>query len=251
MFIKKNRYSSIRMSGDSFAFKRFVVRQDRCAMKVGTDGVLLGAWAQGGKRILDIGSGTGLVALMMAQRFEEAHVCGVEIDEEAAQQAQENVETSEFATRVQIEAVSLQSFVERVGQEGAAMFDSIVSNPPFFENSLTNPDQGRTLARHASTLTYAELFDAVRQLLTPEGEFSAIIPDDCLQRFISEGCLAGLFLTRKCAVKMVPRKQPKRYLLAFAKRMPEKLETEEVTLMNADGSRSEWYSRLTSDFYLR
>ena len=252
MFIKKNRYSSIRMSGDSFAFKRFVVRQDRCAMKVGTDGVLLGAWAQGGKRILDVGSGTGLVALMMAQRFDEARVCGVEIDEDAARQAQENVASSEFANRVQIESVSLQSYVERMGQEGdASLFDSIVSNPPFFENSLTNPDQSRTLARHASTLTYQELFNAVRLLLAPDGVFSAIIPDDCLQRFVSEGCLAGLFLTRKCAIKMVPRKQPKRYLLAFAKRMPEELEAEEETLMNADGSRSEWYARLTRDFYLR
>lgn len=240
------------MSGDSFSFKRFVVHQDCCAMKVGTDGVLLGAWAHGGKRILDIGTGTGLIALMMAQRFSEASICGVEIDADAALQAQENVALSEFAARVQIEAVSLQSYVGQIGQEGGArMFDSIVSNPPFFERSLTNPDQSRTLARHASTLTYAELFGAVKRLLTPEGEFSTIIPDDCLSRFVAEGCLAGLFLTRKCAVKTVPRKSPKRYLLAFAKQMPKDLEDGEATLMNADGSRSEWYSELTYDFYIR
>ena len=240
------------MSGDSFSFKRFVVHQDRCAMKVGTDGVLLGAWAHGGKRILDIGTGTGLIALMMAQRFSEASICGVEIDADAALQAQENVALSEFAARVQIEAVSLQSYVERIGQEGGTrLFDSIVSNPPFFERSLTNPDQSRTLARHASTLTYAELFGAVMRLLAPEGEFSTIIPDDCLSRFVAEGCLAGLFLTRKCAVKTVPRKSPKRYLLAFAKQMPKELEDGEATLMNADGSRSEWYSELTRDFYIR
>lgn len=240
------------MSGDSFSFKRFVVHQDRCAMKVGTDGVLLGAWAHGGKRILDIGTGTGLIALMMAQRFSEASICGVEIDADAALQAQENVALSEFAARVQIEAVSLQSYVGQIGQEGSTpMFDSIVSNPPFFERSLTNPDQSRTLARHASTLTYAELFGAVKRLLAPEGEFSTIIPDDCLSRFVAEGCLAGLFLTRKCAVKTVPRKSPKRYLLAFAKQMPKDLEDGEATLMNADGSRSEWYSELTHDFYIR
>ena len=240
------------MSGDSFSFKRFVVHQDCCAMKVGTDGVLLGAWAHGGKRILDIGTGTGLIALMMAQRFSEASICGVEIDADAALQAQENVALSEFAARVQIEAVSLQSYVGQIGQEGGArMFDSIVSNPPFFERSLTNPDQSRTLARHASTLTYAELFGAVKRLLTPEGEFSTIIPDDCLSRFVAEGCLAGFFLTRKCAVKTVPRKSPKRYLLAFAKQMPKDLEDGEATLMNADGSRSEWYSELTYDFYIR
>ncbi len=240
------------MSGDSFSFKRFVVHQDRCAMKVGTDGVLLGAWAHGGKRILDIGTGTGLIALMMAQRFSEASICGVEIDTDAALQAQENVALSEFAARVQIEAVSLQSYVGQIGKEGGTpMFDSIVSNPPFFERSLTNPDQSRTLARHASTLTYAELFGAVKQLLAPEGEFSTIIPDDCLSRFVAEGCLAGFFLTRKCAVKTVPRKSPKRYLLAFAKQMPKDLEDGEAMLMNADGSRSEWYSELTHDFYIR
>lgn len=240
------------MSGDSFSFKRFVVHQDRCAMKVGTDGVLLGAWAHGGKRILDIGTGTGLIALMMAQRFSEASICGVEIDADAALQAQENVALSEFAARVQIEAVSLQSYVGQIGKEGGTrMFDSIVSNPPFFERSLTNPDQSRTLARHASTLTYAELFGAVKRLLTPDGEFSTIIPDDCLSRFVAEGCLAGFFLTRKCAVKTVPRKSPKRYLLAFAKQMPKDLEDGEATLMNADGSRSEWYSELTYDFYIR
>lgn len=240
------------MSGDSFSFKRFVVHQDRCAMKVGTDGVLLGAWAHGGKRILDIGTGTGLIALMMAQRFSEAHVCGVEIDTDAALQALENVALSEFAARVRIEAVSLQSYVGQIGQEcSTRLFDSIVSNPPFFERSLTNPDQSRTLARHASTLTYAELFGAVKRLLTPEGEFSTIIPDDCLSRFVAEGCLAGFFLTRKCAVKTVPRKSPKRYLLAFAKQMPKDLEDVEATLMNADGSRSEWYSELTHDFYIR
>ena len=240
------------MSGDSFSFKRFVVHQDRCAMKVGTDGVLLGAWAHGGKRILDIGTGTGLIALMMAQRFSEASISGVEIDADAALQAQENVALSEFAARVQIEAVSLQSYVGQIGQEGGTpMFDSIVSNPPFFERSLTNPDQSRTLARHASTLTYAELFGAVKQLLAPEGEFSTIIPDDCLSRFVAEGCLAGLFLTRKCAVKTVPRKSPKRYLLAFAKQMPKDMEDVEATLMNADGSRSEWYLELTCDFYIR
>ena len=221
-------------------------------MKVGTDGVLLGAWTRGGNRILDIGTGTGLVALMMAQRFTEAHVCGVEIDADAALQAQENVAASEFATRVQIEPVSLQTFVDGFGGgDTNSQFDSIVSNPPFFERSLTNPDQNRTLARHTSTLTYAELFDAVRRLLASEGEFSAIIPDDCLSHFVAEGCLAGLFLTRRCAVKTVPRKQPKRYLLAFAKCMPQDLEDKEVVLMNADGSRSEWYKELTRDFYLR
>ena len=239
------------MSGDSFTFKRFVVRQDRCAMKVGTDGVLLGAWARGGRRVLDIGTGTGVVALMMAQRFVEARVCGIEIDADAARQAQENAAQSEFAARVQVEAVSLQSFVERVGQgDGGCSFDSIVSNPPFFENSLPNPDQRRTMARHASSLSYAELFAAVRRLLSTDGEFSAIIPAENLQHFVAEGSLAGLFLVQRCAVKTVPRKQPKRYLLAFAKRMPQTLVTEEHTLLDSDGSRSEWYQRLTCDFYM-
>lgn len=113
-----------------FKFKQFEIHQDRCAMKVGTDGVLLGAWAPGGKRILDVGSGTGLISLMMAQRFPEAQVLGIDMDGEACEEAAENVAASPFADRVEIECCRLQDY------HSAESFDAIVSNPPFFLNSL-------------------------------------------------------------------------------------------------------------------
>ena len=116
------------MSNNSFTFQKFTIHQDRCAMKVGTDGVLLGAWAHGGKRILDIGTGTGLVAIMMAQRFADAHVTAVEIDHNAALQACNNANCSPFASRIGIVETSIQNFEVY----GTQLFDSIVSNPPFF-----------------------------------------------------------------------------------------------------------------------
>lgn len=151
-----------------FAFKKFVIHQDRCAMKVGTDGVLLGAWANGGSRILDIGTGTGLIALMMAQRFAEATIDAVEIDAEAAAQARENVATNAYADRISIAETAIQLYPTH------HKYDAIVSNPPFFIDSLLTPNAQRTTARHACALKYCELFAAVKVLLDSDGEFSAI-----------------------------------------------------------------------------
>ena len=116
------------MSNNYFQFKKFVVRQDLCAMKVGTDGTLLGSWARGGRKILDIGTGTGLVALMMAQRFEDAELCAVEIDRDAHLQAMDNVENSPFNGRIKLFNQSIQDFSTEYADE---KFDSIVFNPPF------------------------------------------------------------------------------------------------------------------------
>lgn len=234
------------MSNSSFSFRQFTVWQDRCAMKVGTDGVLLGAWAHGGKRILDIGTGTGLIAIMMGQRFEDAEITAVEIDHDAAVQAQENVDASPFAGRVSIVESDILAY------NSEKPFDAIVSNPPFFTDSLRNPDLQRATARHADTLPYRQLFAAVARLLHDDGEFSAVIPFDCLPLFTSEAYLAGLTMSRKCAIRTTPRKQPKRYLVAFKKSgHQDTMATDEENLMNADGSRSEWYSSLTKDFYIK
>lgn len=227
-----------------FTFRQFGIRQDQCAMKVGTDGVLLGAWANGGHRILDIGTGTGLIALMMAQRCKYAHIEAVEIDPAAAIQARQNVEASPFAERINIVRSAIQDY------RPEAPFDSIVSNPPFFASSLKNPDNQRATARHADTLTYADLFGVVKKWLTAEGEFSAVIPTDCLSKFVSEAYLAGLTITRRLAIRTTPRKQPKRHLVAFAK-LAKPFINEEQCLQNADGTRSLWYEELTSDFYIK
>lgn len=227
---------------DYFQFKQFTVRQAGCAMKVGTDGTLLGAWARGGQRILDIGTGTGLVALMMAQRFVEAQVVGVDIDAAAVSQAQENVTASPFLERISIELADINNF-------GAAPFDAIVANPPYFERSLTSPDSQRTLARHTTALSYGQLIAAACRLLADEGEFSVVVPADAQRRIESEAALAGLFKVRECLVKTTPRKAPKRALLAFRKHGAV-LEQTVGIIEDALGMRSEWYQQLTNDFYL-
>lgn len=230
-------------SMNSFRFKKFEIRQDRCAMKVGTDGVLLGAWAEGGARILDVGSGTGLIALMMAQRFPEAMVDGIDIDEVACEEARENVQASPFADRVGIHAVRLQDYQ---GQP----YDAIVSNPPFFVGSLKNPDEKRSLARHSDSLPFADLFAGVKRLLKPDGVFSVIVPTEVEERFASEGYMAGFRMVRACSVKTVERKSPKRVLLSFSRERQRGAAREEGVLQTADGQRSEWYAKLTEAFYL-
>ena len=232
---------------DWFQFKRFIVKQDRCAMKVGTDGVLLGAWAQGSRRILDIGTGTGLIALMMAQRFPDAVVDAVEIDGEAANQAKDNAVCSPFHTRVNVFETSLQDYAKDF--EGQP-YDAIVSNPPYFNNSLKNPDGRRTIARHTDSLPYAVLFRSGDKLLAANGAFSLIVPNDIKADILTEAAVFGFFLLRETAVKTTSSKQPKRCLFAFTKVRPESVNKETVTMMNADATPSSWYSNLTEDFYL-
>ena len=231
------------MANAYFRFKLFTVWQERCAMKVGTDGTLLGAWARGGRRVLDIGTGTGLVALMMAQRFPEALVAAIDIDDEAVAQARENVAASPFAGRIGVTCHDARQY------DSAQLFDAIVSNPPFFDASLLCSDERRTLARHATALTYAELFAAVRRLLADDGEFSVVVPSECKGRMESEAALAGFFMVRECAVKTTPTKAPRRYLMAFRKH-PASLQQEEGIVETAPGQRSAWYVELTKDFYL-
>ena len=172
-----------------FAFKQFVIHQDRCAMKVGTDGVLLGSWAAGGRRILDIGTGTGLIALMMAQRFPAACLTTIDIEHDACVQARLNVMCSAF-TGIDVQEVSLQNFTRRwradsKANELALKYDSIVSNPPFFVNALKSNDEKRTMARHNDSLSYRDLFCCAAELLADGGVFSVVIPADCLASFSS------------------------------------------------------------------
>lgn len=204
-------------------------------MKVGTDGVLLGAWAHGGMHVLDAGTGTGIIALMMAQRFPDALVTAIDIDEGAVRQSQANVLQSPFSERIEVLGESLQQHEGR--------YDSIISNPPFFMDSLKAPDAQRTMARHTTTLTYQELMQAAWRLLAGEGELSVVVPFDYRQRMEDEAIFVGFFPSRICAVKTTEKKAPKRYLLAF-KKHPCPCEKEELTI------GSEAYRQLTQDFYL-
>lgn len=228
---------------DGFSFKRFVVRHDQCAMKVGTDGVLLGAWAQGGKRILDIGTGSGLIALMMAQRFPDATIIGIDIEENAAKQAKENVEASVFYRQIDIENVSLQEY------NSIELFDSITCNPPFFEENLHCHDVKRDMARHTDTLPYSELLTHCHRLLTNEGTLNLIIPTDSLLRIEEESAYCSMFIVRKVYIRTSERKLPKRVLVTLSKQLKCPDYPITVDLMDG-GKRSKWYSELTKDFYL-
>ena len=236
------------MSNDYFQFRQFVVHQQRCAMKVGTDGTLLGAWAaapSGQCRILDIGTGTGLIALMMAQRYPEAEVTGIDIDEDAVAQAVENVSLSPFSERVRIYRQDIVNFADTIG------FDAIVSNPPYFIDSLACPDDQRTIARHAVSLTYEQLMHQVYRLLKDEGRFSVVVPSDCRAKIEAAACLEGFFTTRVCLIKTTPRKQPKRQLIEFQKHPVSELDISEGVIEVSPNVRSEWYQQLTKEFYIK
>lgn len=198
-----------------FAFKQFAVCQDRCAMKVGTDGVLLGAWAkvEECQRILDVGTGTGLIALMAAQRS-QAHVTAIDLDEGAVAQAQENVAASPWKQRIRVVAMDMRNMEL---EEHEAPFDALLCNPPFFENSLKCPDAARTMARHTDTLSFDELARSAARLLAPHGELSVVIPyDRATDMTVSAACY-GLFVSRKTVVYGVEGARPKRVLMAFTR----------------------------------
>lgn len=236
------------MSNGHFQFKHFTVRQQHCAMKVGTDGTLLGAWARargGACRVLDAGTGTGLIALMMAQRYPEARITAVDIDEMAVRQARENVLASPFADRISVLEADLRTF------ESAEKFDSIVCNPPFFEASLTCPDPQRTEARHTVALSYRELMESAFRLLSAEGCLTVIIPADCRSRLEGEAHLRGFFLSRVCSIQTTPAKAPKRYMIELSKQPVGEVVTENGILESSPQTRSEWYRELTKEFYIR
>ena len=213
-------------------------------MKVGTDGLLLGAWAQGGKHVLDIGTGTGLIALMMAQRFPDAHVDAIDIDADAASQAEDNARRSPFADRVAVRCVSLQEYVAE------REYDSIVCNPPFFTQSLQSPDSKRTLARHSIALPFDDLFRHARRLMSEDGVLSIVVPSDALSQIETAAVMNNLFLVRRCFVRTTRKKPARRLLLSFSQK-PSPFHDEEGVIHEAVNEPSEWYRNLTCDFLLK
>ena len=233
-----------------FRFKQFSVRQDKCAMKVGTDGVLLGAWcgkvrlSVSAPRLLDVGTGTGLIALMLAQKFTEATVTAIDIDHDAVVQAQENISSSPFSSRVRTQETAFQDF------HPDERYDLIVSNPPYFVNSQKCPDSQRTLARHADSLPLEQLISHGAKLLAPQGKIAVIIPVEIQKTIERYAAIYGLFVAETLLIATTPRKAASRALLLMQKDMPEEFITRSATIHNTDGDYTDWYRELTCDFYL-
>ena len=214
-------------------------------MKVGTDGVLLGAWfpLEAGMSVLDIGAGTGLVAIMAAQRG-AGSVTAVEIDTDAAEQAARNAAGSPWADRIKVHCADIAHFTAVSG------FDRIVSNPPYFRDSLRCPDSGRSTARHNDSLSYETLVRCSATLLAPNGLLCVVLPFDAVDEFMKCSAVQGLDLCRRTDVITVPGKQPKRSLLAFSKQSRE-LHTDVLAICNTDGGETSDYINLVKDFYLK
>lgn len=232
----------------SFRFKHFALCQDVSAMKVGSDGILLGAWArkEGAEHILDIGAGCGLIALMAAQLHPNAQVTGIEIDEETAAEATSNAQSSPFSDRVEIICSAIQDYAE----DHQSQFDLIVSNPPFFSGGTLSHAATRAAVRHTTKLSHGDLLASVRKLLTKDGRFDVILPVLEGMRFTELALTYGFYPVRKTVVYGKEGGRRERILLSLAARSSEVLEEHELALRAEDGKRSPDFQELTSEFYL-
>lgn len=236
------------MPAHSFTFKQFAIRQDKTAMKAGTDGVLLGAWCDldNATQILDIGTGTGLIALMCAQRTQTAEITAIEIDQDAYNQAVDNVNESRFKDRINVVNADFKDFFKG----NTLTFSHIVSNPPFFTESTGSPDQKRQLARQAMSLPFDILIKGVSKLLDGDGKFSVIIPWGETLDFVRLCALNHLHLCRKTAVISREGRSPIRVLLTFSKKILP-LTQNSLTIRDLNGNFTMPYKCLTGDFYLK
>ncbi|MBS7364753.1 MAG: methyltransferase [Paludibacteraceae bacterium] len=243
------------MPNHIFQFKQFTIDQSLCAMKVGTDGVTLGAVAdvENSRRVLDIGCGTGLLCLMTAQRNQMAEIVGIDIDEDAVRGATQNCEASKWSRRITIVGKSLQEFVKTA----PSTFDKIITNPPYFEDSLKAPKASRTLARHTDSLPFSELASSASTLLSENGSLSIILPTDAHEKFEKIAEEYGLYLRKKTLVYPKPGAEVKRVVGEFVR-----IKNEECRIKNVDvveltietdvrHQYTEEYIRLTREFYFR
>ncbi len=232
-----------------FRFKQFEVYHDRCAMKVGTDGVVLGAWvarqfaAERPQHILDIGTGSGLIALMLAQQFPTACITGIDIDEDAINQASDNFARSRWSDRLEALQCNFQEY------QAATRHDIIVCNPPFFRNSLKNPDESRAIARHNDSMPYHSLINrSLNNLLTESGHLCIIIP--CSEEHNVVAAANSAFLTHLCCIRTNPDKDFKRSIMVFGRKAAADTIISELTLETPTHQRSIEYQALTANYYL-
>lgn len=234
------------MADSVFHFKQFLIHQDKCAMKVGTDAVLLGSWVNASNTgtILDIGTGTGLIAIMLAQKS-DAWIDAIDLDENACLQAIENGNRSPWADRIQCYHTSLQDFKKTADKK----YDLIVSNPPYFVDASKAPEEARNKARHTDNLSFRELIDGVKGLLKPDGRFCMILPT-------KEGCdfkelaqVQGLYCNEQVKIKTKAEKQEKRLLMQF-EYIQKPLHESELILQLNDTTYTPGYIEFTKDYYV-
>ena len=233
-----------------FQFKQFAVKQDQCAMKIGTDGVLLGAWVPTDNHpnsILDIGTGTGIIALMLAQRCDAQQIDALEIDENAYEQAVDNFESSPWSDRLFCFHAGLDEFVEEPEDE----YDLIVSNPPFYTEDYFSNNEQRDLARFADAMPFEDLIEAADLLLSENGIFSVIIPFKEEASFIALAEKYELYPIKITRVKGTPTTEIKRSLLAFKRFELPVLLANELIIETARHQYTPEYMELTKDFYLK
>jgi tRNA1Val (adenine37-N6)-methyltransferase len=228
-----------------FAFKEFVVRQDKCAMKITSDSVLIGAWVDVGKakNILDIGTGTGIIALMLAQRS-SANIDAIDIDKRSCLQAKENFAASKWNKRLQVYNFSLQDFYPM------KIYDIIVSNPPFFNCPPSHDQKKNAQARYTHKLSFTELVDNVCRLLAPKGSFYVILPIREGVCFTNEAEKRKLFLTHYTWVKTTSQKKfPKRILMRFGF-FKKEIKGDNLLVIQNNNRYTREYKKLTRDYYI-
>ena len=237
------------MANNYFSFKQFTVFHDKCAMKVGTDGVMLGAWADVERtgRIIDAGTGTGLIAIMLAQRTVTAVIDAVEIDEKACGQALENVRACPWSQRINVHNDSFQHFAENTDTR----YDLVVSNPPFFRNALKPPVDARANARHDTKLSHDSLLFHAATILNNEGRLAMIVPAEAFTRLTEQAYLHGLYISKLLKVRPLPDKPVSRCLVEFCLNRQVRCEESMLTIRGKDlVTYTDDYKALTNDFYL-
>lgn len=235
------------MHNPYFQFQQFTVWHDHCAMKVCTDGVLLGSWCtvEPAQTVLDVGTGSGVIALMLAQRNATANILGIDIDADSVEQAQQNFLQSPFSQRLQAKC---QDFNHH--ELPAASYDLIVSNPPFFTEDTLAPRPQRANARSTCSLPFAMLLAHSAMLLNEQGRLAVVIPHSSAADFILTASMHGLHLHRRCDVRTTQRKTSKRTLLEFGKQSTSSVFTT-LTIHGEKGGYTDEYIALTRDFYLQ
>lgn len=230
-----------------FQFKQFKILQEKSAMKVNTDGVLLGAWVnvEFAQSVVDVGTGTGVIALMLAQRSSAA-ITAIEIEKNAAQEADLNIQNSKWSNRISVHPVSFQEFAKTTKNA----FDLVVSNPPFFSNGVKNQCQNKSLARHNDSLPFSSFIEGSVQILTPKGKLAVILPANQSRQFTEIANANGLYLNRLTEIKPSPLKEANRYLMEFSGNQTTTIK-DELTIYSDNGADyTEQYKNLTQDFYL-